>query len=94
MPGYSPSKSYVSQGLIDKLLFEHVGLPNILDLAVHLVNFWLDGSRGSFLATFTISTSSTPSCLKFMGWWVGVGGPCDVSVSPSPFGLDFGILDC
>ena len=26
-------------GLIDKLLLEHVGLPNILDLVVHLVNF-------------------------------------------------------
>ena len=25
-----------------------------------------------------------------MGW---VGGPCDFSVSPSPFGLDFGTLD-
>ena len=25
-----------------------------------------------------------------MGW---VGGPCDSSVSPSPFGLDFGTLD-
>ena len=24
-------------------------------------------------------------------WWV-VGGPCDFSVSPSPFGLDFGTL--
>ena len=24
---------------------------------------------------------------------VGVGGPCDFSVSPSPFGLDFGTLD-
>ena len=24
--------------------------------------------------------------------WVG-GGPCDFSVSPSPFGLDFGTLD-
>ena len=22
-----------------------------------------------------------------------VGGPCDLSVSPSPFGLDFGTLD-
>ena len=33
-----------------------------------------------------------------MGWnvqvamWLG-GGPCDFSVSPSPFGLDFGTLD-
>ena len=25
-----------------------------------------------------------------MGGW---GGPCDISVSPSPFGLDFGTLD-
>ena len=26
--------------------------------------------------------------------WVGVGdGPCDLRVSPSPFGLDFGTLD-
>ena len=30
-------------------------------------------------------------------WWVGQlewgGGPCDFSVSLSPFGLDFGTLD-
>ena len=25
-------------------------------------------------------------------YWLG-GGPCDSSVSPSPFGLDFGTLD-
>ncbi len=30
--------------------------------------------------------------LKSYGW-VGGGGPCDFSVSPSPFGLDFGTLD-
>ena len=36
-------------GLIDKLLLEHVGLPHVLDLAVHLVNFFgLDESRGPF----------------------------------------------
>ena len=29
--------------------------------------------------------------LKSYGW--GGGGPCDFSVSPSPFGLDFGTLD-
>ena len=29
-----------------------------------------------------------------MSWGGGVGGPCDSSsVSPSPFGLDFGTLD-
>ena len=26
-------------------------------------------------------------------WGGGGGGPCDFSVSPSPFGLDFGTLD-
>ena len=36
---------------------------------------------------------STPSCLKFIKWGLGGGGPCDFSVSPSPFGLDFGTLD-
>ena len=30
---------------------------------------------------------STPKCLK-----VGGGGPCDFSVSPGPFGLDFRTL--
>ena len=28
-----------------------------------------------------------------VGWGGGVGGPCDFSVSPNPFGLDFGTLD-
>ena len=28
---------------------------------------------------------------RVVGWWGG--GPCDFSVSPSPFGLDFGTLD-
>ena len=29
-----------------------------------------------------------------VGWWGGwVVGPCDVSVSLSPFGLDFGTSD-
>ena len=32
--------SYQNLGLIDKLLLEHVGLPHILDLTVHLVNFF------------------------------------------------------
>ena len=35
------------KSLNNNLLLEHVGLPYILVLAVHLVNFfWLDGSRG------------------------------------------------
>ena len=31
--------------------------------------------------------------LKSYGWDGGVGGPCDFSVSPSPFGLVFGTSD-
>ena len=27
-------------GLIDKLLLEHLGLPQVLELAIHLVNFF------------------------------------------------------
>ena len=33
---------------------------------------------------------------RVVGWWGGGGGgggPWDFSVSPSPFGLDFGTLD-
>ena len=30
--------SFQKLGLIDKLFLEHVGLPHVLDLAVHLVN--------------------------------------------------------
>ena len=78
------------KGLIDKVLLELVGLPHVLDLAVHLVNFfWLDESRSHSESLY----QSTPSCLKVMGGGGWVGGPCDFSVSPSPFGLDFGTSD-
>ena len=36
---------------------------------------------------------STPSWIKVRGWGGVGGGLCDFSVSPSPFGLDFGTLD-
>ena len=73
--------------MTDKLLHEHVGLPHVLDLAVHLVNFfgWMSqGGHSEQLLFSALFYQSTPSCL---------GGPCDFSVSPSPFGLDFGTLD-
>ena len=79
----------------DKLLLEHVGLPHVLDFAVHLVNFFGQMSQGGHsepLLLLALFYQSTRSCLKVMGWgWVG--GPCDFGVSPSPFGLDFGTLD-
>ena len=58
--------------MIDKLLLEHVGLPHVLDLAVHLVNFfgWMSqGGHSEQLLFFALFYQSTPSCLK-----VGGGG--------------------
>ena len=78
------------------LLIEHVGLPDVLNLAVHLVNFfgWMSqGGHSEPLLLLALFYQSTPSCLKVMGWVGGVGDPCDFSVSPSPFGLDFGTLN-
>ena len=83
--------------MIDKLLLEHVGLPHVLDLAVHLVSFfgWMSqGGHSEPLLLLALFYQSTPSCLKVMGGVVGwVGVLCDYCVSPSPFGLDFGTLD-
>ena len=80
--------------MIDKLLLKHVGLPHVLDLAVHLVNFLAGSVKGlnsEPLLLLALFYQSTPSCLKVMGGVVG--GPCDYCVSPSPFGLAFGTLD-
>ena len=77
--------------MIDKLLLEHVGLPHVLDLAVHLVIFlgWMSqGGHSEPLLLLALFYQSTPSWTKVRGWWGG--GQCDFSVSPS---LDFGTLD-
>ena len=60
--------------MIDKLLLEHVGLPQVLDLAVNLVNFfgWLSqGGHSKPLLLLALFYQSTPSCLKVIGGWVG-----------------------
>ena len=65
---------YYEHFLTDKLLHEHVGLPHVLDLAVHLVNFfgWMSqGGHSEQLLFFALFYQSTPSCLKVGG---GVGG--------------------
>ena len=60
---------------MDKLLLEHVGLPHVLVLAVHLVNFfgWMSqGGHSEQLLLFALFYQSTPSCLKVklkVGWW-------------------------
>ena len=59
--------------MIDKLLLKHVGLPHVLDLDVHLVNFfgWMSqGGHSEQLLLFALFYQSTPSCLKVIG---GVG---------------------
>ena len=80
--------------VLDNLLLDHVGLPHVLVLTVHLVNFfgWMSqGGHSEQLLFFALFYQSTPSCLKVVGG--GVDGPCDYCVSPSSFGLDFGTLD-
>ena len=60
--------------MIDKLLLEHVGLPHVLVLAVHLVNFFSWVSQGGYSETLLFSAlfyQSAPSCLKVMGGWGG-----------------------
>ena len=51
------------------------------------------GGHSEPLIQLALFYQSTPSCLKVMGGGGWVGGPCDFSVSPSPFGLDFGTSD-
>ena len=56
--------------MIDKLLLEHVGLAHVLDLAVHLVNFfcWMSqGGHSEPLLLLALFYQSTPSCLKVRG---------------------------
>ena len=70
--------------MIDKLHLEHVGLPLVLDIDVHLVNFfgWMSqGGHSEQILFFALFYQSTPSWIKVRGWWCG-GGPCDFSVSP------------
>ena len=66
----SPSPSRLT---IDKLLLEHIGLPHVLGLAVHLVNLfgWMSqGVHSEPLLLLECFYQSTPSCLKVMGgWW-------------------------
>ena len=60
-------------GLIEKLLLEHVGLTHLLDLAVHLVNFfgWLSqGGHSEPLLLLALFYQITHSCLKVGGGWV------------------------
>ena len=56
--------------MIDKLLLEHVGLPQVLGLAVHLVNFFGQMSQGGHsepLLLLALFYQSTPSHLKVGG---------------------------
>ena len=82
--GYSHFKKLK---VVDNLLLDHVGLPHVLVLVVHLVHFvgWM--GRGDF---FTISTFFL-ELVKSYCWWVG--GPCDYcdSLSLKIWILDLGL---
>ena len=71
--------------VIDNLLHCHVELPHVLDLAVHLINFFGWMGQGTLLQS-ALFYQNTPSQLKVIG---GGGDPYDSSVSPSPLGFDF-----
>ena len=62
--------------MVDNLLPEHVELPHVLDLAVHLVQLTTWMGRGGHTETFSL--------LEPLGGGLGGGGPCDFSVTPSP----------
>ena len=79
--------------MIDKLLLEHVGLPQVLVLTVHLVNFfsWVSqGGHSEQLLFFALSYQSTPSCLKVMG---GVVAHVILVSAQVLLVLTFGLLD-
>ena len=71
----------------------------------HILAWMGIGDHSETVLLLALFDQSTPLFLKVMGWVCavghvvmcsrpcgGVGGPCDFSVSPSPFDLDFGTL--
>ena len=73
--------------MIDKLLLELVGLPHILDLAVHLVNFFGWMSQGGhsepllliafFIDKLLLEHVGLPHVLDLAVHLVNFFGPCD-----------------
>ena len=70
--------------MIDKLLLGLVGLPHILDLTVHLVNFlgWMNqGGHSEPLLLLALFYQSTPLCLKDRGVkWECAGGHIELDL--------------
>ena len=81
--------------MIDKLLFEHVGQPHVLDLAVHPVIFfgWMS-QVGHFepLLLLSLFYQSTPSCFKVVGGVVGWVVAHVIIVSAQSKNWDFGFF--
>ena len=88
-PHWHPKEFDLSDWLLD-----HVGLPHVLVLVVHLVNLLVWMGKVNHSETFLILAFfcwSTPSWLKVVGGVVGWdGGPCDYCVGPSPNNCFFG----
>ena len=83
--------------MIDKLLLEHVGLPHVLDNAVHLVHFfgWMSqGDHSEPLLLSALFYQGTPSCSKVIGWGGVVVVAHKILVSaPVPWIGDLGLGD-
>ena len=78
--------------MFDDVLLEHVGLPYVLPLNVHLRSFCWTIRRDHYepFLLFEFYCGTPPSCLKVMvGGWVVVGGLQHYSVSPRPLGFGF-----
>ena len=80
--------------MVDNLLHEHVALPHVLDLAVHLVQLTTWMGRGGHTETFSLLELfpwGSPSWLKVVGGGGGVGWVAHVIIvsPPVPIGLGF-----
>ena len=55
--------------VVDNLLFDHVGLPHVLDLAVHLVHLSTWIGLGGHPETFSLEHSFMVKSCGWGGWW-------------------------
>ena len=78
--------------VVDNLLLDHVGLPQVVIVAVHLVFFLLDGFRGSSWDMFTKGTLLSECSFMVKSWvWV-VGGWWPRGLYCHLLGLRIGVL--
>ena len=75
--------------MVDNLLPEHVQLPHVLDLAVHLVQLTTWMGRGGHTETFSLEHSFM---VKSWGWGGGVVAHVIIESAQSQLDLDFRLV--